>query len=158
VFSTSITSQQTLLAVAFAVPGGALVIATAVMLMGLPLGADPLWRVEPITLAEASALRDNGEVVRQIEAGADPNAPSRVRADVLRADAVVVTPLEAAVASDRGDMVQVLVEQGATLDAATWNRLACFASRLEADDALAALEARRPSGAPADCEHVQTPW
>ena len=63
---TSTTERGPVIAVA--VPGVLLIAATALMLMGLPFGIDPLWRVEPLTLAEAAALRDNGEVVRLIEA------------------------------------------------------------------------------------------
>ena len=144
--------------VALALPGAALIVATAVMLAGLPFGVDPLWRVEPLTLAEAAALRDNGEVVRLIEAGADPNAPGTVRAEFLRNDPLTITPLEAAVGSDRVDIMEVLLEHGARLDPATWNRLMCFATAIEADESRALLEQRRPDGASLACDHVQTPW
>ena len=143
---------------ALALPGTALILATAVMLVGLPFGADPLWRVEPLTLAEAAALRDNGEVVRLIDAGEDPNAAGTVRAEFLRDDALTITPLEAAVGSDRVDIMEVLLEHGARLDPATWNRLMCFATAIEADESRAFLEQRRPEGAPLACDHVQTPW
>ena len=143
---------------ALALPGAALILATAVMLAGLMFGVDPLWRVEPLTLAEAAALRDNGEVVRLIEAGEDPNAPGTVRAEFLRNDALTITPLEAAVGSDRVDIMEVLLEHGARLDPATWNGLMCFATAIEADESRALLEQRRPEGAPLACDHVQTPW
>src|SRR5688500_20198729 len=109
--------------VAFALPGALLILGTAVMLLGLAFGIDPLWRVEPLTLAEAAALRDNGEVVRLIHAGENPNAPTTVRAELLRNDPLTLTPLEAAVGSDRPDMIEVLLENRAILDAATWTRL-----------------------------------
>jgi hypothetical protein len=146
------------LAAALALPGTLLIVATAVMLLGLPFGIDPLWRVEPLTLAEAAALRDNGEVVRLIQAGEDPNAPGTVRAELLRNDAQVVTPLEAAVGIDRPDMVETLLENGAVLDAMTWTRLMCFAISIEADEAIEFLDQRRPTGASTACDHVRTPW
>lgn len=134
-------------------------VATALMLAGLPFGMDPLWHVEPLTLAEAAALRDNGEVVRLIRGGEDPNKATPVRAEFLRNTAVTVTPLEAAVGIDRADMVNVLLENGATLDARTWNHLVCLAISIEADEAKELLETRRPADIldPA-CEHVQAPW
>jgi hypothetical protein len=143
---------------ALAMPGTVLVLATALMLLGLPLGIDPLWRVEPLTLAEAAALRDNGEVVRLIHAGEDPNRPGTVRAELLRNDAQVVTPLEAAVGIDRPDMVETLLENGAVLDAMTWTHLMCFAISIEADEAIQFLDQRRPAGASTVCDHVRTPW
>ena len=101
--------------IALALPGGLLIVATALMLLGVPFGIDPLWYVEPLTLSEAVSLRDNGEVVRLIQAGDDPNRRGTVRAELLRNDAQVVTPLEAAVGIDRPDMIETLLENGATL-------------------------------------------
>ena len=147
-----------MIAAALAVPGTLLILATAVMLFGLPFGIDPLWRVEPLTLAEAAALRDNGEVVRLIDAGEDPNKAGTVRAELLRNDAQVVTPLEAAVGIDRPDMIEVLLDNGAVLDAMTWTHLMCFAASIEADEAVDFLEPRRPADAATACDHVQTPW
>ena len=127
-------------------PGLLLILATAVMLVGLPFGLDPLWRVEPLTLAEAAALRDNGEVVRLIDAGEDPNKAGTVRAELLRNDPLVVTPLEAAVGSDRADMIEVLLDNGAVLDAMTWT-LDVLCNGHRGDDVRALLEQRRPDGA-----------
>ena len=64
------------------------------------------------SLAEAAALRDNGEVVRLIQSGEDPNKAGTVRPELLRNDAQVVTPLEAAVGIDRRDMLETLIENG----------------------------------------------
>jgi hypothetical protein len=143
---------------AIALPGLVLILATALMLVGLPFGLDPLWRVEPLTLAEAAALRDNGEVVRLIDAGEDPNQASTVRAEFLQNAPLTVTPLEAAVGADRVDIMEVLLDHGAELDAATWTRLMCFATAIEADESRAFLEPRRPDGAALACDHVKTPW
>ena len=148
----------TLLACALGLPGVLLIVATAAMLVGLPFGADPLWAVEPITLSEAAALRDNGEVVRLIELGADVNGTSAVRPNILTEHSLVVTPIEAAVAAERADMVELLLEQGARMDAALWTRLMCFSASVEADDVRALLEPRRPEGSVEDCDHVQARW
>ncbi|NOT25593.1 MAG: hypothetical protein HOP16_05765 [Acidobacteria bacterium] len=143
---------------ALAAPGLVLIVATAFMLAGLPFGADPLWAVEPLTLAEAAALRDNGEVVRLIDTGSDVNATSAVRADVFSDHALQMTPLEAAVAGERADMVELLFDQGARPDATQWTRLMCFASSVEADDVRALLEPRRPDGASESCDGVAIGW
>ena len=57
-----------------------------------------------------------------------------VRAGFARNEAQMLTPLEAAVGIRRGDMVEVLLENGARMDAATWTRLICFADVVEAGD------------------------
>jgi hypothetical protein len=141
-----------------AVPGLVLIAATACLLLALPLGLDPLWRVEPLTLAEAAALRDNGEIVRLIQQGEDPNRPGTVRAELLRNDPIVITPLEAAVGIDRPDVLEVLLDHGATMNEAMWTRLVCFAEAIDADDARSFLESHRPAGTSDACDHVATPW
>jgi len=143
---------------ALGLPGVLLIAATAVMLIGLPFGVDPLWKVEPITLSEAAALRDNGELVRLIDSGEDVNGTSTVRPDILSAHPLVITPMEAAVAAERADMVELLLEQGARLDAALWTRLVCFAASVEADDVQALLESRRPEDAVEHCDGVEIGW
>ena len=166
--STSTTEARTaphaphwhagLFAAVLCLPGAVLIVATAAMLLGLPFGADPLWRVEPLTLPEAAALRDNGEVVRLIDLGEDPNKAGPVRPNFLRNDAQVVTPLEAAVGARRADMVELLLENGAVMDAAMWTRLMCFAQVVDAGDVRALIEPRRPAQASETCDGVQTPW
>jgi hypothetical protein len=145
-------------ALAVALPGTLLVLATTALLLGLPFGFDPLWHAESLTLPEAAALRDTGEVVRLIANRENPDAPGPVRANILRSEPVVVTPLEAAVAADRPEVIEVLLDQGASLDAPTMVRLVCFARRVEADDAGAFLLAQRPDDAPGSCDQVSTPW
>ena len=143
---------------ALGLPGVLLIAATTAMLFGLPFGADPLWAVEPITLSEAAALRDNGEVVRLIESGEDVNGASKVRSDILSARSLVVTPIEAAVAAERADMVELLLENGARPDAVLWTRLMCFSASVEADDVRALLEPRRPEGSVEGCDGIEIGW
>jgi len=128
------------------------------MLLGLPFGVDPLWQVEPLTLAEAAALRDNGEVVRLIDLGEDPNRPGAVRPNFLRNEGLVLAPLEAAVGARRADMVELLLENGAVMDAAMWTRLVCFAEVVDAGDVRKVLDPRRPAQASDHCVDVPTPW
>jgi ankyrin repeat protein len=147
-----------MLASALGLPGAVLILATTAMLLGLPFGVDPLWQVETLTLPEAAALRDNGEVVRLIDLGEDPNSAGPVRQNFLRNDAQVVTPLEAAVGARRGDMVELLLQNGAVIDAAMWTRLICFAEVVDAGDVRDVLERRRPANASDQCADVRTPW
>jgi len=146
------------LACALGVPGVLVIAATAAMLVGLPFDVDPLWEVESMTLSEAAALKDNGEVARLIGLGEDVNGASLVRPDILSQHSVVLTPLEAAVAAERADMVALLLERGARADASMWTRLMCFSAKVEADDVRALLAPLRPEAAVEDCDHVQIPW
>jgi hypothetical protein len=76
-------------------------------------GRPVLWNTGPVTLSEAAAYRDGGEVARQLAAGADPNAVYRVRRGAVRGR-VEATPLEAAEGAGRADIVQLLRSAGAT--------------------------------------------
>jgi hypothetical protein len=144
---------------ALAAPGLLLILATAAMLLALPTGVDPLWAVEPVTLSEAAAASDNGEVLRMIARGSDPNAASVVRDGLVTNKDMMLTPLEAAIGARRADMVELLLDNGAVIDAAVWARLRCFTNIVEADDVGTLLEARRPEGAPPlSCDLVETPW
>jgi hypothetical protein len=139
-------------------PGVLLIVTTAAMLVGLSFGADPLWTVEDMTLSEAAALRDNGEVARLIELGEDVNGTSLVRPDILADHSLLVTPIEAAVAAKRADMVELLLEHGARMDVAMWTRLMCFSSSVKAEDVLSLLEPRRPEASVENCDFVHVPW
>ena len=76
-------------------------------------GAHPFWRTEALTLAEAAALRDAGEVARLAAAGHDVNRAYRVRAGFLRSETVRLTPLEAARLADRPEIAALLRDLGA---------------------------------------------
>lgn len=76
-------------------------------------GAHPFWRTQRLTLSEAAALRDAGEVARLAAAGEDVNAPYRVRAGFLRSEDMELTPLEAARLADRPEIVMLLHDLGA---------------------------------------------
>lgn len=150
--------QATLLAWALGLPGVLLIVATVAMFAALPFGIDPMWHVEAVTLSEAAGLHDGGEVMRLIGLGADPNRSDTVRPNFVHNEAQVLTPLEAAVGARRIDMVELLLEHGARMDAATWTRLTCFADLVESGDVRALLEGLRPPDASTTCEGVQTPW
>jgi hypothetical protein len=103
------------------------------------------WQGGPLTLAEAAALRDQGEVARLIEAGADPNAEYALRPDVLAVSRA--TPLEAAVLARRAEIVELLMHEGAAVDERTWHHLHCVAAEIGEDDVIDAIDAYRPATA-----------
>ena len=100
------------------------------------------WRGGPLTLAEAAALRDRGEVARLIEAGADPNGEYALRPGVLAVSRA--TPLEAAVLARRAEIVQLLMHEGAAMDEGRWRHLHCIAAEIGENDVIDAIDAYRP--------------
>ena len=140
-----------------AAPALVAVTISAVILVTAALGqSPPFWRGGPLTLAEAAALRDHGEVVRQIETGQDPNAAYAIRPGIIAARSL--TPLEAAVGSRRTEMVDLLILHGAKADAPTWRRLHCFAAGMGAADVVATLDRYRPAASDSSCQGVVTPF
>ena len=77
----------------------------------------PLWPPDDVTLPEAIATRNNGEALRLIASGSDPNAAARVRDGLLvNGRDVIVTPVEAAVGAQRADSLRQLLSYGAVID------------------------------------------
>ena len=142
-----------------ALPGVIVAIVTAVMMLMAAAGSHPLWRVDPVNLSEAAALRDRATVVQLIAQGEDPYARREVRADLAFNDRFELTPLEAGIATHRAEIVDMILFAARTpLDAATWSRLRCLAE-LEGDkDVNATLERYRPESATQLCDGVTKPW
>jgi hypothetical protein len=111
-------------------------------------GTHPVWTATPRNIAEAAAFRDGAAVVRFVEAGHDINKAGEVQGGVVRRDTAMLTPIEAAAAARQREMVQVLLELGATPDAAVWQRAYCIS---DADSVRELLDSIRPSGAVDDC-------
>ena len=55
----------------------------------------------------------------------DPDRPGEVRAGVIVPDAATLTPVEAAAVSGHAEMLQLLIDLGASLDANAWQRAWC---------------------------------
>ena len=111
-------------------------------------GTHPIWTVTARNVAEAAAFRDGGAVVRFVEAGHDVNEAGEVRGGVVIPKTAVLTPIEAAAAARQREMVQVLLDLGASPDAAVWQRAYCIS---DADSVRELLASNRPPGAVDDC-------
>lgn len=98
------------------VPAAVLAGVRVIFLVLATWGLHPFWTWEPLNLAEAAALRDGGEVARLLAEGADPNATYRVRRGFIRESAMQLTPIAAARATRRDEIVQILLDGGATPD------------------------------------------
>ena len=96
-------------------PSVAVALMTSVWLVEAAFDRHPFWRTATVTLSEAAARRDAGEVGRLLLAGQDPNARYPVRAGVLGDAPVVLTPIEAAIAANHPEIVAILRHGGAVL-------------------------------------------
>jgi hypothetical protein len=110
-------------------------------------GTHPIWDLQPRNLAEAAAFRDGAAVVR-FAAYDDINKASEVRGNVIGVATGPLTPIEAAAASRAREMVQLVLDQGASPDAVVWRRAFCIS---DADDVRAVLAEHRPPDARDDC-------
>lgn len=137
-------------------PLAAIVVSAIIVVSGAAGGTPPFWHGGPLTLSEAAALRDQGEVTRLAASGEDPNGVYALRPGVLAASGL--TPLEAAVGARRAEMVELLMLRGARVDASGWRRLHCFALSTGAADVVEMLERYTPANATASCEGVRTPF
>jgi hypothetical protein len=109
---------------------GAQVLPLVAVLLTLTTGgcpSSPVWPAAAVTLAEAAALGDSGEVLRLVWAGSDPAALYDVRAGIADTKAIRLTPLEAAVGMRRPDTVAVLRHAMGRIDPAVHRDLVCLA-------------------------------
>lgn len=142
-------------AVILAAPGCLLAVASAGALILAVFDLHPMWPHQPTNLAEAAGVRDEAEVVSLIQQGYDPNVRYAVRPGVIFDVPSRLTPLEAAVAADDVPMVDRLLANGASMDAALWTYLRCIA---EGDEVPPTLDRYRPAGALLRCDGVSPPW
>ena len=143
---------------AAALPAAFLGILTAGMLIRALGGTHPLWRVEPVNLSEAAALRDQATVVQLIRRGDDPYQRREVRADLLFNDRAELTAFEAAIASGRAEVMDVILWSASKPGPAEWNRLRCLSQLQETDDIDEVLDRYKPESAVLECRGVTRPW
>lgn len=94
-------------------------VASTWIVAGWARGVDPLWPDPKLTVSEAAALVNTGEMTRLIAAeGQDPSRAWPVREGVLGGDSENMTPLEAAIRTRRPDTMSILLRLGAVPPAA----------------------------------------
>lgn len=130
------------LAFAAALAPVALAVFTAASLVLALVDRHPLWQVSEVNIAEAAATRDAASVVLLIQQGHDPDLPRFVRPGLLARGAVRATPLEAAIAEDRLEIVDVLLRHGASLSEAQRVEFTCAARRRGDADIVRYFETR----------------
>ena len=152
-------SNPRLLLLAVAGPALAWVIGATLWLAAAAAGVPRAFDGRTMTLTEATAVASHADVARLLQDGADPNAPSRLRAGIVRNRESVMTPLEAATAAIRTGPVQMLIDHGATIDQDNVAVLWCAAVARRNGDMQTFLRQQSPRvNVPADCAGVRTLW
>lgn len=144
---------------ALALPALAWIAVGTVVLVATLFGYRALAAPPDLTMSEAAVLRDEAELLRQMRHGVAPDAAYPIRRGMLSEQDYIMTPLEAAIAARHAEVVQLLVDNGATLTDANLPRLICLARLSEATDIAAFLQAHSPPAAEAvDCTGIRLPW
>jgi hypothetical protein len=141
-----------------AVAGIVLAAWTTLLMLGAAIGSHPLWRVEPLNLSEAAAMRDQAAVVQLIADGEDPYARREVRADLLFNQRAELTPIEAAIAGGRTEIVEIILFSSPRPSPAEWTRLRCLSDLEGAKNINDVLDRYRPESATLACDGVTRPW
>ena len=146
---------RTLLPVALALPG--IVVALLTGLSGIsafvadrPLILAPV----PRNAAEAAGNRDVADVV-VLSPTTDMNQPAPARIPLRLRQPAMLTPLEAAVISERAYMIRLVRDRGARLDGQELQRLRCIAQARKDRGTIAYLAALDSS--PLNCDGVKLP-
>jgi hypothetical protein len=143
-------TSRTAASIAVALPAVCAAVAALTACLLALVGENPLWGSTPLNMAEAAALRDRATVLQLIRAGQDPDARYPVRAGMLSARASSLTPLEAAVAADRPEVVEIWLWARGGVDEGVWTRAKCLARAAESDDIERVVDQYRPADLAAD--------
>lgn len=108
-----------------------------------------VWPPDEVSLSEAVATGNYAELVRLLENGADPTRDSPIRAPLLASQAVVATPLEAAVFGRNATMMQLLLARGAVVTPTIAERLKCLNAEHPDQDVGDLLDKLAPGEMPA---------
>jgi hypothetical protein len=147
-----------LISAVVALPAALLGVMTAGTLVRAMFDTHPLWHVQPVNLSEAAILRDQATVALMIHRGEDPYLRREVRADLFFNDRTELTPLEAAIATGRADILEIILVSSPPPEPSEWNRVRCLAT-LEGDgDFGDVLDRFRPESAVLDCNGITKPW
>jgi hypothetical protein len=118
-------------------------------------GRPLVWPSRPVTLSEAMANRDQGEVVRQVAAGVSLDGRYDVYDVIKSGRHTPATPLEASIATREQYMFELGLAYGARLGPDNARVLFCLADAERATDIRDDL--LRKFG-PQDCRGVLLPW
>lgn len=110
----------------------------------------------PRSVAEAAGNRDVADVVLLAAPGADLDRAELVRIPLRLHAPATLTPLEAAVVSERAYMIQLVRIQGARLDPNMLRRLRCIAEGRKDRGTIAYLA--QLDSSPLSCEGVPVPY
>jgi hypothetical protein len=121
----------------------------------LVTGRPLVWAARPVTLSEAMANRDQGEVVRQAADGVSLDARYDVYDVIKRGRHTPATPLEAAIATREQYMFELALAYGARLDTGNARVLFCLAEAERATDIRDHLQEKFGMQ---DCAGVALPW
>ena len=123
----------------------------AALVSGRPL----VWPAHTVTLSEAMANRDQGEVVRQVAAGVSLDARYSVYDVIKPGRHTPSTPLEAAIATREQYMFDLALAYGAYLGPDNARVLFCLA---EAEHATGIRDDLEKKFGRQDCNGVPLPW
>ena len=148
--------SSSFMALAVAVPGVLVALATGLSGIAILVADRPLLLApRPSSIAEAAGNRDSSEIVLRAGLGEDPNEARLVRMPSRFNHPTLLTPLEAAIFSERTMTIDVLRDQGAVLDAPTLRRLRCYADSRHDRATIAYLSAL--TTAPLECAGIDVP-
>jgi hypothetical protein len=147
---------RTLLPAVIALPGVVVALLTGLSGVSALVADRPLILAPvPRTAAEAAGNRDVADVVVMSES-ADMNQRAPARIPLRLHEPATLTPLEAAVISERGYMIRLVRDRGARLDAETLRTLRCIAQARNDRGTIAYL-AEIDSSTP-DCDGIAIPY
>ena len=148
---------QLLLPAAIALPGVVVALLTGLSGISALVADRPLMLAPtPTSIAEAAGNRDVADVVLRAGRGEDINASALVRIPLRLHDAAALTPLEAAVISERAYMIRLVRDGGARLDAEELRTLRCIAQARKDRGTIAYLA--QLDSSPLNCDAVKIPY
>ncbi len=142
---------------AIAAPPLILAVALALLLIGVGPVRDRFWPLPALNLSEAATLTDAAALVEQLRNGANPDLVYPVRPPILSHE-VRVRPLEAAAASGRTEIAELLLDAGAHPDRDQIARIFCLAEESHSEQLSAFLRQRLGPAPAANCESGQRPF
>ena len=147
---------RVLLTSAIAVPGVVVALMTGLSGISAFIADRPLMLAPvPRTVAEAAGNRDVADVV-VMSAVADMNQPAPSRIPLRLHEPAMLTPLEAAVVSERAYMIRLVRDRGARLDAQQLRTLRCIAEARKDRGTIAYLA--EIDASPLNCDGVKIPF